>query len=630
MDPSLVCPYGVTLAYLYELGSTVQSNILAKGVELYTLKMPITLKDGTTLETGTTLHMSRRKGLFSKAKMRTAGVDFSFEVPRSKILFKNRSFWDVSDVKEYVVKPAVQERSCALASVLDARHVCDVEYKCFYLSVPSTGRLSKVIEALKEFFDGEDDDPTSIYIWFEVTNVNPFAVQSGEILEEYENTIVDRVQACVDHLVFADRWGYRESRSPANASFEDAKVLWEIACARDDDMDTYVILPGEAHRDMRNSMRAHGLTFFERMTNAISIADAVGLVHLESIVKASARQAARELAAEKATEKDVDEKDSDPESEDEPSPDADAIPAEDDPDNWTSKQLAKEYTLVNRVIVKQLEIWFMHEFADEVPKLAERKDIQFEPAAKAINRIAVMHSRNGEISEAIILFDYVIQFLRLGQFKTHSSLAFALNNKALLLQRQNNLDEAIPLLQEAVDILEQIQDSEAMIAILVNNLITMYETIGDYDGAEEQLRRLVELNAKAYGMKSTKVALSLNHLGAVQIKLGDVSSAKKNLLQALSILEKDLDITEDDPNLAAVIDDLATIYDIETDHTAGDGSGHHRTVAATLLQLATVYKQEHSRDSHTRASKRGLKILSDVLGADHPETQKYERDLLLE
>ncbi|GBG25863.1 Kinesin light chain 3 [Hondaea fermentalgiana] len=600
MDPTLVARRGVNLNYLVELFNTIDTNILCKNTELMTVRGHVVTDEGESLSPGMTLELVKRGTFLSMPKVRFPGSEKVFEIPRSKIEFKRRSHWTIKDVIEFAIKPSVAGRHTAIANVLDDRHVANQEFKCYYLSAPPHASLGKLVAALQAFFDGEDDDPTSVYFWFEPLNVDPFSLDEGneEFMREYELSIVDRVGACSEHLVYVETWGFKDAHKPSNESFRHAKILWEIACARDEDLDTIVILPPEAKRDLLASFRSHGLTYFDDMMATISISSAWGLSYLADIFRESAE---------------ADASDSESEQDDAEADDEDII--------------ARRAELTDRVVVKQLGIWFMHTFAHEVPRLAEKKDIQFRPTAKAINRIAVMHSRNEEWDEALKLFDFVIKFTRLGG-GSHPLLAYSLNNKALILERKGDLASAVPLLREAIAILEATDGAESSCSKLVNNLITILEKLGDLEESESMLRRLVQLRTIAFGAGSVSVALALRHLGAVQTELGDIDAAKTSLLEALSILEKAREVDENDPELSLVIDDLATVYDIETNHTRDDGSGHHESVAATLFELAKVYKQQQQHEMQEEAARRGLELLTDVLGADHPETKKYERDLL--
>jgi len=581
MNREKVFPHGVSLQFVGELWHRIEQKSVARGVDLVEVKGKVITGEGLELMTGQTLELMKRGSFISMAKAKIPQTRIKFEVPRSKLAAKSRSHWNMRDVVDQVIVPEVVERNVAYAVTLDPsiREVDDrTEYSCYYVSVPEEARFSKLVEALNQNFKNEN--PKSIFLWLDMFNASQIDMLEDDFRKDYEFSIEDRVAACLEHMVYMPRWGFKDKNPrPTSLTFENGQILWEILMAAEHGKTTTIILSKEGGRELRNSFRDHGLKYFEDLMKYINVDKSVSLYNLKQLMEEKDETA----------------------------------------DSFHEK------------VGKHLEVWFAREFAAEAPKILSKKDTVTGPTAKAANRVAVVLTRNGDVEAASSLFDHVIEFMRLlkrlGTKDKDPALAFALNNKALILEKQEKLDEAIPLLKEAIDILSELDNTEARVAVIVTNLVQLLESLDREAQAESYLVKLVELRKAQSGASSVECALALNRLGRLQTKLGKLDDAKENLLEALGILEKATEVAEDDPKLEKLVDDLATVYDLETNHTLDDGSNHHLNVANALLNLAKAYKQTHGEDSEGHGSK-GLNILKDVLGKDHPEVKKYEEDLL--
>ena len=92
-------------------------------------------------------------------------------------------------------------------------------------------------------------------------------------------------------------------------------------------------------------------------------------------------------------------------------------------------------------------------------------------------------------------------------------LAASLSNLAVVRRRQNDLEGAIDLQQQALAIRERVTGPEsAEVASTLNSLGGLYALRDDYSAAEPLLKRALEIREKIYGAEDRHTAESLNKL----------------------------------------------------------------------------------------------------------------------
>ena len=81
------------------------------------------------------------------------------------------------------------------------------------------------------------------------------------------------------------------------------------------------------------------------------------------------------------------------------------------------------------------------------------------------------------------------------------------------LNEQGTYQEALPFAQEAVRLGEvKFGKDDKTTAIFLNNLGTLYDTLGDYDKAEPLIKRALEIDEKAFGPDHPSTVLCRNNL----------------------------------------------------------------------------------------------------------------------
>lgn len=102
-----------------------------------------------------------------------------------------------------------------------------------------------------------------------------------------------------------------------------------------------------------------------------------------------------------------------------------------------------------------------------------------------------------------------------------------LNEQALQLLGEGKYDEAVPLAERSLAILEKMLGAEHPdVATLLNNLAMLYYSKGDYVRAEPLYQRALTIYEKALGAGHPDVATALNNLAMLYEAKGDYVRAE--------------------------------------------------------------------------------------------------------
>ena len=154
-----------------------------------------------------------------------------------------------------------------------------------------------------------------------------------------------------------------------------------------------------------------------------------------------------------------------------------------------------------------------------------------------LSNFAAALERLNRYSEAERLYRAAIADFR-RQGDGGARLAIALGNLGILCKRQHRLDEARPLLEEAVAILEGLSTPAApqpRLAIALNNLATLLEDQTDYAGAEPLYRRALDLDRAMFGSDNPRLATRLSNLAGMFVTQRRYDEALSALKEAMRI-----------------------------------------------------------------------------------------------
>ncbi len=117
--------------------------------------------------------------------------------------------------------------------------------------------------------------------------------------------------------------------------------------------------------------------------------------------------------------------------------------------------------------------------------------------------------------------------------------ASSVNNLGILLLLQGRHDEALPVLEEAVDISRRVGgDRHPELARSLENLGNVYYRMHEFDRTLELLDEVMTMRKQVLGEDSPDVARTLNNMGMVYKAAGEPERAEASLRQAVAGMER--------------------------------------------------------------------------------------------
>ncbi len=159
----------------------------------------------------------------------------------------------------------------------------------------------------------------------------------------------------------------------------------------------------------------------------------------------------------------------------------------------------------------------------------------------------------------------------------HPSIALSLNNLAALYESIGNYTAALPLHQRALQIRqEQLGANHHSTALSLNNLAQLYSSIGNYIAARPLYERALQIYEELLGAHHPSTATSLNNLAQLYSSIGNYTAALPLYRRALQIRQEQL-------------------------------GAHHPSTITTLNNLAQLYNSiERSKEAEILETKAGL------------------------
>ncbi len=168
--------------------------------------------------------------------------------------------------------------------------------------------------------------------------------------------------------------------------------------------------------------------------------------------------------------------------------------------------------------------------------------------AGILNNMGLLYSDLGRTQEAQECYENALSLRRNNYFSrggtnTQNSvlenspeIADTLNNLGILSEQQGDLDKALSLYKEALEIFKKNYEEEhTKIALVMNNLGGVYHAQKNYDEAKRNFTTALEIRKKLLGDKSSEVAGTLNNLGFLYEEMGDFEAAMRYYESSLQI-----------------------------------------------------------------------------------------------
>jgi non-specific serine/threonine protein kinase/serine/threonine-protein kinase len=171
-------------------------------------------------------------------------------------------------------------------------------------------------------------------------------------------------------------------------------------------------------------------------------------------------------------------------------------------------------------------------------------------------------------------------------------VAVALNRLAGAVEDEGDYSEAERLNREALEMLEQLGVTDAVVAAQVKgSLARVLRWLGRSNEAETMFRETLEIQRRLEGDHRAEIAVNLNNLGVLLGQRGDWTAAEPLIREAVEVIRS----------------------------VRGP---EHPEVAAALSTLGTVLEESGDLDGAEAAYRESLAMRERLLGAEHPDTAR--------
>ncbi len=159
--------------------------------------------------------------------------------------------------------------------------------------------------------------------------------------------------------------------------------------------------------------------------------------------------------------------------------------------------------------------------------------------AGPLTRAALIRAEQGDFEAVDTLLPLALTLLRGADDATSEEYSSTLNDIGYTWQVRGNLDRAEPLLEEALRVREQAQDTSAPLGPVLNNLGNVRWARGDLDSAAVLLRRSVAAR-RSLPYEDPRLPSSLESLADILQRLGALDEAEEAAVEALDVRRRTL------------------------------------------------------------------------------------------
>jgi tetratricopeptide (TPR) repeat protein len=223
--------------------------------------------------------------------------------------------------------------------------------------------------------------------------------------------------------------------------------------------------------------------------------------------------------------------------------------------------------------------------------------------ATAVNNLGMLLQRMGKYGEARSLYEEALQIYRKGLPPDHPGLGPAINNLGMLLKALGKRAEARPLLEEALRIRRRaLPQAHSDVALSASNLGQLLQDLGQFAEAQRLLEEAVQTYRKTLPPAHPDLATSLNNLASLLQVMGKPREARLVYEEALKSFRKALPPTH--PFLATCLNNLGQVL-----HDMGEYAE-----ARPLLEEAVEINRKTTPPNHTNLAS-SLNSLGSLLRA---------------
>ena len=261
--------------------------------------------------------------------------------------------------------------------------------------------------------------------------------------------------------------------------------------------------------------------------------------------------------------------------------------------------------------------------------------------AMRLNYLASLVSKQGRHQEARPLYEEALRIMEAAEGPDHPNTATSLNNLAFELMSNGANEEAQPLFERSLRIREvALGPDHASTATCLQNLAQSLQAQGAHDEAQPLFERAIRIRKKQLGPDHRMTAISLSYLAASLEAQGAYAEARRLYERVLRVTEARLG--PDHPKTATELGRLAMflhdrgayeqarpLYERALRiHEAALGPSHPAT-AFSLNNLGSLLLYQGAYEEARPLFERALRIQEAALGPDHPNTTSSLNNLAL-
>ncbi len=260
--------------------------------------------------------------------------------------------------------------------------------------------------------------------------------------------------------------------------------------------------------------------------------------------------------------------------------------------------------------------------------------------ATSLNNLAFLYKSMGAYERALPLYEQALEIMqaalgdsqRDGKAERHPDTATSLNNLAGLYRSMGAYERALPLYEQALEIRQAaLGDRHPDTAGSLNNLAELYRSMGSYERALPLYEQALEIWQSALGDRHPSTATSLNNLAGLYESMGSYERALPLYEQALEIRQSALGGRH--PDTATSLNNLAELYrsmgayeralplyEQALEIMQSALGDRHPDTALSLNNLAALYESMGSYERALPLLEQALEIRQSALGDRHPDT----------
>ncbi len=180
--------------------------------------------------------------------------------------------------------------------------------------------------------------------------------------------------------------------------------------------------------------------------------------------------------------------------------------------------------------------------------------------AFGLTSLASVYQSQGRLDEAEPLLREAVEVCRAGLSPDDPHIASSLDKLGSLFHKQGRLDEAEPLLREALGIARAASPriGGSLIASALRNLAALYRDQGHFELAEVLFGEVQEIYRVAHPPSDTIIAADITDLAAVYESQGRLGEAESLFREALDILQTALPPCH--PRIGRALNNLAVLF----------------------------------------------------------------------